>query len=163
MTGLRVAFARSACCCDSGIDVGPREGEPTPERAGLDGIDLVESFARDRLFCDRNLLLLVTFAGPPRRPGAGNPAPSLMYFVLSKVSLNIVISLAVTTYVFSCFFAFSEAKELWSWARAASVPAVIEAILELEAEAELLAVLGVDFVKAGTLSFFGANMARNLA
>jgi len=70
-----------------GIEVGPRDGEPTPVSAGLEGIDRVVSLPRPR-FCERNLVLLVIFAGPPRLPVAafGNPEPSLMYFVLFEVN-----------------------------------------------------------------------------
>lgn len=63
--------------------MGPREGEPTPERFGLDGIDLVVSLVR-RLFVARNFALFPTFAAaaPFRWPGRGR---SLMYFVLLEV------------------------------------------------------------------------------
>ena len=62
-----------------------------------------------------------------------------------------------TTYVFSAFFAFSEANEFFKAARAASVPAVSEAVLF-----KVDAGLGVEFMGLleGT-SFFEANMARN--
>lgn len=76
MIGLRAALASSACCCERGTEVGPFDGDLTPDRAGLEGIDRVVSLPRDRLL-DSNLFLL---PAPFRWPGRGSPV--LIYFVL---------------------------------------------------------------------------------
>ena len=62
------------------------------------------------------------------------------------------------TYVFSCFFRFSDAREFWSWARAASATAVAISDLFVD-ETEVW--FGVALVVLVTLSFLFWNMARN--
>lgn len=96
MTGLRAALSCSACCCERGIEVGPRDGEPAPLRAGLDGMDRVVSPPRAR-FWDKNLDLFDGLVAP-RRPGVGNPTPSLMYFVLFYVNLSLQFPERLLTY-----------------------------------------------------------------
>ena len=154
MTGLRAALACSACCCERGTEVGPRDGEPKPLRAGLVGMDRVVSLPRARLW-DKNLDLFEDLAGP-RRPGAGNPAPSLMYLVLFYVNLS-PLSSQFSTHLFPCFFASSSARELCSAASAASVPAVSEAGLELEVVFVLVLVFGW-FAAFAWIAFVGLNL-----
>jgi len=129
------------------------EGEPTPERAGLEGMDRVVSLPKDRL-PDSNLFLFASLA-PFRWPGTGSPF--LIYLVLQTVNLNSV-TLPVVTYVFSAFLAFSVAKEDCNCARAAS--SVPEAVGVLDAGLGLAATTGG--LGAG-LNFLVPNMPINVA
>jgi len=63
-----------------------------------------------------------------------------MYFILEHVSFHTTQLLQTTSYVFSAFLAFSEARELLSAAKAASVPAVEDEFAAAD--------LGVDVVVA---------------
>ena len=138
--------------------MGPWDGEPMPLRAGLDGMDRVVSLPRAR-FWDRNLDLFEGLTAP-RRPGAGNPAPSLIYLMLFYVNLSFLSS-KFSTHVFPCFFAFSSARELCRAASAASAPAVSEVGWELEEAFVFVLALPLDMAIAW-IGFAGLSLIPRL-
>ncbi len=99
------------------MGVGPRAGEAMAERAGLADMERlgVKTFP-----------LLIPFAAPPLFPGMGR-RPCLTNLTLPEVNLYSRTPQDIdSTYWLSTFLAVSEAIELWSCARAASAPAVLE-------------------------------------
>jgi hypothetical protein len=82
MMGFREAFALSAATWERGTDVETSAGEPTPDNAGLAGVERIES--RPSLLLASSFLLLVALPAPFRWPGIAGAFE--MNLVLLKVS-----------------------------------------------------------------------------